>query len=105
MFVGDIDDICSAPAAHTESYEIQTLQNYYLLKNADHGLAMNNKADFFDLLRKEITTETSSTPVRQVLDLESFVSPREARLARIWEFMAQMTFLSIASSLATYSAA
>ena len=26
-------------------------------------------------------------------------------MAKLWEFMAQMTFLSIANSLATYSAA
>ena len=58
MFVGYNDDVCSAPVAFKESFKVQTLKNYYIFRGADHGLATNNEADFFDLLKKEVTTES-----------------------------------------------
>ena len=103
---------------------------------------MSNYPDFVDLLRKEVSTESSSTPNRQEVRLqdpletfydgwdvdtwndyvdeycngdknqegcfEDFLEYQNNKgdpMAKLWEFMAQMTFLSIANSLATYSAA
>ena len=64
MYVAENDMICDPAVAFKESEKIQTLQNYYLLKGANHGFPASNKADFVDLLRKEVTTEPSSTPNR-----------------------------------------
>ena len=72
MFVAENDKICDAPVAFKESQKIKTLQNYYLFKGPDHGLVTNNRPDFFDLLRKEVTTEVSDIQHRQELQLLSF---------------------------------
>ena len=106
MYVAEGDMICQAAVAQEESEKIQTLQNYYLLLGADHSFPASNRPDFVDLLRKEVTTKPSSTPNRQEIQLEFFESQENnSKMAKLWEFMAQMTFLSIANSLATYSAA
>ena len=108
MYVAENDMICEAAVAQKESEKIQTLQNYYLLLDADHGFPASNRPDFVDLLRKEVTTKPSSTPNRQEIRLDLFEESdsqkNNGKMAKLWEFMAQMTFLSIANSLATYSA-
>ena len=70
MYVAENDMICESAVAYKESQKMQTLQNYYLLKGANHGFPSSNKADFVDLLRKEVTTEPSSTPNREEITLD-----------------------------------
>ena len=74
MFVADQDSVCKPGVAETFSSQFQTLQNYYTLKGAGHNYFgfQAYKADFMDILVKELADVVSSTPNRQELELEMF---------------------------------
>ena len=139
MFVGQGDGICDYTVAAMESTKISSLQNFYSIKNGGHSFPVSNKADFVDLLKKEVTATRLSSPNREEIELESvtekwmdwdqegwekfveehcdgdeestecfyaYLESLEGGKGSInWmELRAQFTFLSLASSLAFYSA-
>ena len=55
------------------SYQFQTLQNYYTFKNAGHNYFTieAGKADFMEILVKELTDLVQDVPNRRELDLEA----------------------------------